>query len=361
MSLDSDLQLSGRRIVSFVLHAGGMGHASRLIAAHTELRDRGFDSVLLVEREQPLISDYGLRQIVIPPHPSSLIDDDWFGSGEKFSALIAKQIIESILAPGDIVLHDVAVYRELYERAEQIRCQQFLIHRARRGRTDPLAWAAATAPAIDTVYILGREGYSAHAGTVRARGISDVVREPLNDKTIWQDMDNGFRVYISPGGGGYPATEAFLNAALEGIASFAQDSIPDISVVIATGPHFGGIVSVPADISASVRITSYIDATHSVYRNTDVAIVHGGYNTVQEIRRIGVRAIAVPGQRPLDDQRGRIEQLAADCPNVVLCELAAGAIRDALQEVSARPSGVIQESPPGAFEVADDIFTRLNR
>lgn len=356
MPLDRNLQPP--KVVSFVLHAGGMGHASRLIQVHTSLRELGFDPVFVVEREQPLVSDYGFRQIMIPSHPNSLIGDDWFDSGDALSAMIAKRVIETILAPRDLVLHDVAVHRTLYECAERAGCRQFLIHRARRGRPDPLTWAAATVPSVDTVYVLGREGYSAHAGNVRGRGVSDIVRESLDDKGIWRDCASGCKVYIAPGGGGYPDSEELINAALGGISLLSRRTISDISAVVATGPHFRGMVTVPADMKAPVRITSYLDATHSWYRDTDVAIVHGGYNTVQEIRSSGIRAIVIPGRRPFDDQRGRIERLTADCPNVLMCEPTAEAIFGTLQEIMTISLGTPQKPAHGAAEVAADIVTR---
>ncbi|MEV0263786.1 hypothetical protein AB0I49_20935 [Streptomyces sp. NPDC050617] len=63
-----------RRVVSFAWGRGrgrGLGHVSRLIAVHTELRSHGLDSLLLTERHQRLIDDHGLRQTVIPTDADS--------------------------------------------------------------------------------------------------------------------------------------------------------------------------------------------------------------------------------------------------------------------------------------------------
>jgi Glycosyltransferase family 28 C-terminal domain len=348
------------RVVSFAWNNKGMGHASRLVAVHSVMRGRGHESLFLVEHEHRLISDYGFLQVVIPPHPKSLIGDEWWGSGDKFSARVAEKIIRAVVCERDVILHDVVVHRLLYERASKLGCRQFLIHRARRGRPDLADWVASSAPEIQTVFVLGHSGESVGQSNIRLKGVSDVVRDPVDNRSIWRDGDAELRIAVSAAGGGNSDAESFLNAALMGIKEFSEEARTAASVVLTTGPYFRGMVEIPAGMCGSVRVTSYIDALHSLYRGTSAMVVHGGYNTVQELRRCGIPAVGVVGRRPLDDQAARLTELAVD-GNVVVVEATAEAITTGLQRVLIRTHdqvGAARVAQHGAMEIAESIISQ---
>src|SRR3954447_6920129 len=108
-----------RRVVSFSLSERGIGHASRLVAVHSALREIGWRSLFFVERQQPLIADYGFDQIVMPPHGNSIVGEQpsSLSEGAERGARLADLIVANCTEPEDIVLHDVVVYRPLYEWA----------------------------------------------------------------------------------------------------------------------------------------------------------------------------------------------------------------------------------------------------
>jgi hypothetical protein len=286
--------------VSFSLSKRGVGHASRLIAVHGALRERGWRSLFLVERLQQMIADYGFDQVPVPEIVDGLVGERRTGIGDPGgrNGRLARMIVETCAEPEDVVLHDVVVYRPLYEWACARQRPQAYLGRARKDRTDPAAWLAAEAPGISTVFRLGRDG------------VPDVVRQPLGNKSIWSDCGGVTRIAVSAAGGGHDDAERFLDAALAGVADFARDTSRTVSVFVVLGPNFSGRVTVRAAISGNVSVTRYLDPWHSLYQGTDLLVCQGGYNTVQEVLRHGTRAVAVAGARPFDDQSARLAAVA---------------------------------------------------
>jgi hypothetical protein len=349
-----------KRVVSFALNHQGLGHASRLIAVHTALRERGWDSLFLVEHPQQLIRDHGFVQVSVPAYPDSMVGESpgTASGGDRGLAArsLAAIITSACVRPTDVVLHDVVVYRDLYDWVQRSGRCQLLIHRARVDRPDPAAWVAAQAPDIRRVYVLGDPGHrSIHNGIVVA-GVSDVLRRPLHDRTIWRATDVGVRVSISAAGGGHGDAERFLGAALAGVRDFARNTGQEVSVFAISGPYFKGSVRVPPGMPGTVRVRGYLGPSYSIYRDTDLVVCHGGYNTVQELIHTGARAIAVPGSRLFDDQLARLEALAATA-DVIIADADPTSIAERLVELAARPARppVVATPPTGAEEIARDI------
>ncbi|GAA3167432.1 MULTISPECIES: glycosyltransferase [Streptomyces] len=324
-----------RRVVSFTW-GRGLGHVSRLIAVHTELRALGWDSLLLTERPQRLIEDYGFAQIVVPTDAGSLIGEPLHGTGPAIDHGIARALVAGALRPTDVILHDVTVQRELYHRATRLGCPQFLLHRFQRNRPDPAAWVARHTPAIGTVYLLGEKGRRASVQGVRLVGVDHMVRRLLGHRSPWPDGTRAMRIAVVAGGGGHPDAPGFLTAALHGIRTYARRHAPDgIDVLVLAGPHFDGAVGIPPGMPGPVRVTPYLDPTYDPYRHATAALTHAGYNTVQELARSRVPTVVVPGRRDFDDQRVHLRAAASRIHAAVTeadGQAIAGALADVLRE-----------------------------
>src|SRR6266540_1706270 len=125
------------RVVSFAWNHQGLGHASRLVAVHSVLRDKGWASLFLVEHPQALIGAYDFPQVTMPKHQESLVGDTWWSARDDASGQsreLADTIVAACTAPDDVILHDVVIYRPLYDWAVRNGRSQLLIHRARKDR-----------------------------------------------------------------------------------------------------------------------------------------------------------------------------------------------------------------------------------
>jgi len=373
-----------RRVVSLAW-GRGLGHTSRLVAVHAALRDEGLDSLFFAYRSQRMLQDYGILTVTIPPHPGDRLgesessgddEDDLGGHVGSADRELASRLIESVLEPADVVLHDTVVTELLYRHAEKLGCRQALIHRPRRYRPDPAGWAARWAPAIGTVYVIGDTDTPRHdpegASHVRALRVDPIMRRPIAHGSVWRDDEaTTLRIVVSPGGGGGPDAEAFLDRSLEAVALLADSGLPaavddkrpqrPVSVVVVTGPKFGGTLTVPRGMQARLRVIGYLDALHSIYQDTDVLIVQGGYNTVQEVLHVGARAVLVPADRPLDDQVSRLSGLGARAGLAVTGIAPDPAqIAQAVSDVLAQPKPTAQPPPDGARQIAADLAARIS-
>ncbi|MFG2844090.1 glycosyltransferase [Kitasatospora sp. NPDC048296] len=188
-----------------------------------------------------------------------------------------------------------------------------------------------------------------------------VVRPLLDDCSPWPDNTGALRIAVVAGGGGHDDAPGFLTAALHGVREYARrHGCAAVDVLVLTGPHFDGAVLVPPGIPGPVRVRPYLGPAYDVYRHADAAITHAGYNTVQELVRSRVPAVAVPGVRDLDDQRVHLR--AAACPTVVVAEAEKHAVARTLAEVlkgstgaSARAVAAPAREVNGAERIALDL------
>jgi len=341
-------------VVSFAW-GRGLGHVSRLIVVHRALSELGWDSLFLVEREQRMITDYGLAQVVIPTDEHSLIGEPLFGVEGMGNPRLARLIVHAVLSPDDVVLHDVTVQRQLYEQATRLGCRQVLIHRFQKNRPEPAAWVARHAPAIARVFMLGELSREDVREGIVLQGVSDVLRQPLAEVSVWPAGMPQPRIVVTAGGGGHADAEGFLTCALEGIARWERQEGQPASVYAVTGPHFQGTLTVPSGMRGSMLVTGYVGPRRSLYRETTAVVAHGGYNTVQELAFTGVPAVVVPGVRDFDDQRKHLDA-AADHLNAIVTGAAPEGIADGLTRVLRRAVRRQRRPPPrGAWEIARAI------
>ncbi|MFI9271334.1 glycosyltransferase [Kitasatospora sp. NPDC052896] len=345
------------RVVSFAW-GRGLGHVSRLIAIHTELRALGWDSLFLTEREQRLTTDHGFAQVVVPTDADSPVGELLPGTGPAVDHRLAQALVAQVLTAEDVVLHDDTVQRELYQRAARLGCPQFLVHRFRRNRLDPAAWVARHAPAIERVYLLGEPGREEIAHGVRLSGIPHVVRRPLDTRSPWRTGTGEPRIAVVAGSGGHRDAAGFLDAGLRAVRLYGRRHDPrPVDLLVLTGPNFRGAVTVPPGLAGPVRVLPYLGPGYDLYRHATAAITHAGYSTVQELARSGVPAVVVPGVRDLDDQRVHL-RAAGGRLNAMVVAAEPGVMAQALFLVLRAGRRAPATDPPesgGAVWIARDL------
>ena len=118
----------------------------------------------------------------------------------------------------------------------------------------------------------------------------------------------GFLLVSTPGGGGFGEDGArFVDIALR-VHALLSPRIPGFRHVLVLGPHSTLRVE-PAD--GAMLVLANEPEMASLIALADAVLSAGGYYSVSEIRLARRPAFFLPGERPHDDQRQRVEELAA--------------------------------------------------
>lgn len=302
---------------SFGWNHEGLGHISRLIAIHTELSYR---SIFFVEHPQKLIADYEYEQYTIPRFETSLLGDNWWNNDQTNSSneILTQKIVETILYKQQgIIIHDVVIHKTLYNFGKENRWPQILILRDRKDILNPEDWVKTNFPDIKKVFHLGSQVKQ----TELLIPIKDIIRIPRDDKTIWNnDDENIYKIVITAGGGGHDDAQDFIQTAINVLQEFCQQHLNiKFSIKIITGPYYSQSIKISEYASnCCYEIISYINAFHSIYKDTHLLICQGGYNTVNEVINQSTKTIIVAAKRILDDQWNRIKNLANLSNNRIL-------------------------------------------
>jgi UDP-N-acetylglucosamine--N-acetylmuramyl-(pentapeptide) pyrophosphoryl-undecaprenol N-acetylglucosamine transferase len=76
--------------------------------------------------------------------------------------------------------------------------------------------------------------------------------------------------------------------------------------VVVLGPNYGG----PLPVMPGAHVTRVEPQLVNLFAVADLVLSEAGYNSVSELRLLGVPAVFVPGRRRLDDQAERVTALA---------------------------------------------------
>jgi hypothetical protein len=362
-------------VASFALNSTGLGHASRLVAIHAAVRRRGVASIFFTEHRTQLIDDYGFEQVVLPPYQGSLLGDDWWNRDEGTPATtpdapgLSRMIIDKTLCGRlGVALHDVVFCEPLYRWAARRGWPQAYVYRPRADVAEPASWLAERAPGVGTMYLIGDGGPEAEPaaspdGRIAAIWVSHVRRRPQAERSVWDGADtSAIRVTVSAGGGGHADAGAFVNAAVMAIAHLAASTERQVVAFVVAGPFYREQIRIPRRCAAEIRIMAYLPPDFVLYKDTDVQICQGGYNTIQELAAAGGRAVVVPATRKIDDQAARARNLAVAGANLRIGECDAGSIVSCLRELLAAPATrARRENHPGdgAEQIADHLVSLL--
>lgn len=121
-------------------------------------------------------------------------------------------------------------------------------------------------------------------------------------------LDRGrFTLVSTAGGGGFAATAGpFFDAVWSAHARVAERH-PGLRHVVVLGPHRD---AAPEPLPGMSVVQAEPDLV-TLFTLADLVVSEGGYNSVNEIRLTKTPAVFVPGTRRYDDQRERVDELAA--------------------------------------------------
>jgi UDP-N-acetylglucosamine--N-acetylmuramyl-(pentapeptide) pyrophosphoryl-undecaprenol N-acetylglucosamine transferase len=168
------------------------------------------------------------------------------------------------------------------------------------------------------------------------------------------------RIVITGGGGGYPDTVNFYNAALAAFAACRSEE-PSLTGLLVTGPLFkdwGRLEPVEG-----AQVIPFDPALTATLATADLAISQAGYNTIAEITALSVPAICIPAQRKFDDQYERAVSVSATHPQIHLCsDLDPGPLATLMLRILRRPRVKSDAVPslPGATLAAELLIAAIN-
>jgi len=147
----------------------------------------------------------------------------------------------------------------------------------------------------------------------RTTFVGPIVRraDPATMRSLRERLglaDRGFCLLSTPGGGGFDEDSASFIDIARRVHERLAGRIEGFRHVLVLGPNSALAVE-PAD-PAMVVLASEPEMA-SLIACADAVLSAGGYNSVSEIRLAKRPAFFIPGPRPHDDQRQRVEALAA--------------------------------------------------
>ncbi len=124
--------------------------------------------------------------------------------------------------------------------------------------------------------------------------------------------DTGLLITATVGGGGFIEQANRFFELVSEIVPAVTEGRPGTRAVIVVGPNYDNPTMVQR--LRELQATTIVDVEPrmvDLLAASDLVIAEGGYNTVTEIRTVGVPAVFIPSVRTLDDQRERVEHVAA--------------------------------------------------
>lgn len=115
-------------------------------------------------------------------------------------------------------------------------------------------------------------------------------------------------VVSTVGGGGFDDSAAWLLDLVFAAHRQWQPRLPRLRHIVVRGPLAAG--SAPDAPAGLTLVDADPDLVH-LFAIADLVVAEAGYNTVHELRRLGVPALLAPGVRAWDDQAGRARALDA--------------------------------------------------
>jgi predicted glycosyltransferase len=350
---------STARVVFQAPNTVGLGHISRLAAIATALRelDPAASMVFAIEGDDHgLLQSTGLPRLSIPGQ--DLAADAWKGWSRadrlRLTLSLAATVFDT-LRP-DLVVFDCLPNWAFLEAVRERATPFAICLRKMKERPGEMVVDVLRQASLILLPHTPEEMEMPADLTGKCRYVGSIVRpvRPLAaDDVRW-------RVVITGGGGGFPATVDFYNDALRAVEICRRDD-PSLDALLVTGPLFGEWRRLrPVE---GVRIVPFEPDLARLFAAADVVVCQGGYNTVAEVVSLGVPAVCVPAPRIFDDQRERARAMAAAHPQVQSCESEGpGELAACLaRALTTRRGEAAAVGAPGATRAARALLDLLGR
>lgn len=284
----------GPRILFQSHNRRGLGHMMRALNIAREIRVLSPDARIVLHTRAPSTGRF------CPPDVEWVLDAPGDGWHDTLRRLAPDVVVYDTMIPADPAAEPVPVHARV----------AYVMRRCTDERHDAIC-ASGFLDRVDVAVIphdpaeFDRPVPAQVAG--RATFTGPIVRRPTTDG-IARMRDRhalggaGFVLVSSAGGGGFAETaEPFFDAVWAAHARLA-DARPGLRHVVVLGPHArGGRTPLPG-----MRVVESEPDLVELFAAADLVVSEAGYNSVNELRLVGVPACFVPGARRWDDQAQRV-------------------------------------------------------
>jgi predicted glycosyltransferase len=305
----------------------GLGHLMRAVNIAREIRALEPGAEIVVHARNASARSF------CAPHAACVVEI----SGDERSSWAA---VARALRP-DVVVYDTMLPKDPAREPDARRVYVMRKCRPERRREilgDPFLSTVALALIPHTPAEFGDELPPALAE--RSAFVGPIVRAP--DTRAHGDLIRRHRLGRAPftlvstaGGGGFEATAGPFFAAVWAAHAQLAKRLPGLRHVVVLGPHREAAPEALPGMSV-VRAEPELV---SLFALADLVVSEGGYNSVNEIRLAKTPAVFVPGARRYDDQRERVNELAA-LGLAAVAEGAPEAVAARIADVAAAPEAL---------------------
>lgn len=296
----------------------GLGHMSRLAAIALSIRDRvpqmrlpflveGASHSLLESYNLPYLSLPGardLRQYWTAWHAEEL---------QQLTSSICLALIKN-LRP-DVIVFDCLPNAAIIAAAAECEVPMVLCLRKIKNFDHYCEQMADTFAQMERILIPHESGDFEIPSAIQTKSVfvGQIVRPDVEFHAMPTRSSINKDVVITGGGGGYPNTVCFYNLAIRALSTI-QEADPTVRATLLTGPLFNDWGHL--QLRAGIKVCPFTPDMISLFARSTLVIAQAGYNTVAELRQLGVRGILVPAERAFDDQFERAQTAAIHCPNL---------------------------------------------
>ena len=298
-----------------VFNRRGLGHWMRSCNLARALRelDPGTEARIFTLSEPQADFVPAHVSVGVAPAPPSRTSGGSKADDEESAARAWARDVETF-APDLIVYDTVLPKRPDLEPAAPGARRAFVMRRSKPERQAQL-FAHPLLPRLDAILVPhGREefGHEVPAEIAeRTHFVGPIARlpDPAQQGVLrgrYRLDADAFLVVSTPGGGGFAdAAERFFDRVTE-IHRALRARLPTLRHLVVGGPRFAGRRRDEPGLEWLESEPQLVD----LLALADLVVAEGGYNTVHELRLLGVPAVFLPSARSHDDQLERVQRLA---------------------------------------------------
>ncbi len=289
----------------------GLGHLSRLIAIALAVKEARPDvrvPFVVGGNDHGLLEAHGLPFFCLPDR-HALLSPGWesWSTKDRHTLVLDLACTMIKLLQPDMIVFDCFPHGAMAHAVFRQEIPTAICLRAMKDMSNHYEEIRRFGSRVKAILIPHAEGECDVPEDLMSRTcFTGPITRPLPARPAQDPAQGDSRlVVISGGGGGYPQTVAFYNLALEALRR-ARGMVPDIEGLLVTGPLFNDWWQLR--LVDGVRVMPFDPHLSTTLARADLVVCQAGYNTIAELRALGVPTLCVPAIRESDDQFKRASE-----------------------------------------------------
>ncbi len=307
------------RTVFYPINGVGLGHINRTACIARELKKVDRNAYIFFVTDSPhtqfIEKDFPLLRLPLPDNPINLINNE---ESKVFPSRMNENIFLKALSEvrPHAVVYDYKISLKALKYAESQNIKNILILRKKKEELMDEAYGQILKFGLFDKIIVPheREEFGKFPSDLESRleFVGPIMREvnpeEKNNLINKYDLrDSDFVISACCGGGGFtPETNKFL-ASVSKAYSSVNKRIDNLKTILIAGPLYKGINALKFD--KEIKYTTFEPNLRELFELSHLAIIQGGYNTINEIIDSKTPSIIIPAKRSGDDQAERAKFL----------------------------------------------------